>query len=785
MIKFYDAMGPSQGIAALSDVVDALDFWQDGATVKVGDIARSSTNSMIYAVAQTAGVTGTVEPVWGSTADVTITDNTVTWLVKDIRTADAAKSAAKWTAPIKINGIDVDGSHDITLPTDTIDGGSYIGSGLKVSSFDGLNVNISSGRAKIAGSGIAFPGGQLALNPRKASLMYLDSAGTLGKVDCANPLDFVDDNTVAMWIFNQTTAGANIPNAAVGKSAIAVANDLIPHGGITSVDGWADTALQLDGTTGYFIGSNSTGIPSGSAEREVITLFTLNAIGTAGGIIYDTGGTAGSNAFRIFHTETGEIKVTNYASNITTGYTASIGRTYLLKVAYDGTNVIVSINGALLGKFPLAISNVETVPTIGKYVGGGAFTSITLHYIEVRNKMRSDVKTAEISNKLIMPCFYDKSSAVYPTMPTAYAAACHEYRFDETSGTAVADSNTTMPMAGTATGTTVVDSDLGLGKARKFNGTASDYLSLGNFAMGPQFTYIGVVNISSYANYAILWQNYGGSTTRNCIYIDAGTGKLRIGNGSTWVEISDDIIPLNTNVFIAVVIKGMEITAYFNKVNSPKKATSAYTPFYTSYPVDIGRDRAVGYFAGTYEYLAFGNFELTQSEIAQMYNSLMVKGRRNILNDLLPTGTVSLGFVRTGSSKILEYNDTDYKYGRREGATGGNRKVFLGWKYFNGNAVIKWDNPFGTGKAKRTFAWAQGSTGMNELPACSRFNDGANNMYGVQPTSNNFPAYNDAQNITAMVGAQGATTFNGVWQTSGYLGCYIECLEDYKGADAV
>lgn len=150
------------------------------------------------------------------------------------------------------------------------------------------------------------------------------------------------------------------------------------------------------------------------------------------------------------------------------------------------------------------------------------------------------------------------------------------------------------------------------------------------------------------------------------------------------------------------------------------------------------------------------------------------------IQEVLLSNTIAIAYALAGSSTISLYNTDDYKYGRREGATGGNRKVFLGWQYFSGAQALKWQNPFGTGKVKREFYWAQNVYGINEIPVVTRFDSDAS--YGLYPFSY-IAGNNDSINITAYSSPGGVTMLNGVWQTSGYIGCYAEVLEDYKGVD--
>lgn len=146
---------------------------------------------------------------------------------------------------------------------------------------------------------------------------------------------------------------------------------------------------------------------------------------------------------------------------------------------------------------------------------------------------------------------------------------------------------------------------------------------------------------------------------------------------------------------------------------------------------------------------------------------------RSIADDCLPSNSISLGFARTGSSQIIEYNDTDYKYMRNEGVTKteGNKRRFLGWKYFSGADTLIWDNPFGTTRIKTSYTWAQDANGTNEVDTMEYFygSSGAD-TFGI------YRRNTISQRIRVMTASGGVAQLNDVWKTSGYIGCYAEML---------
>ena len=150
-----------------------------------------------------------------------------------------------------------------------------------------------------------------------------------------------------------------------------------------------------------------------------------------------------------------------------------------------------------------------------------------------------------------------------------------------------------------------------------------------------------------------------------------------------------------------------------------------------------------------------------------------VQKYRTIIDDVVPNNSVSLGIVKTSSTAIIAYDHSSYKYGRREGllsTSKGNRKVFLGWKSYSGQQPLAWDNPFGTRKIEEPhYVWASDANGTNESDVVSYVSNSG--FYGILKASTT------TSRISCITQSLGAAYFNSAWQTSGYIGCYIEVIE--------
>lgn len=189
------------------------------------------------------------------------------------------------------------------------------------------------------------------------------------------------------------------------------------------------------------------------------------------------------------------------------------------------------------------------------------------------------------------------------------------------------------------------------------------------------------------------------------------------------------------------------------------------------------------------EYVELFNSSISIAATGSVSNKLILpcfytdtgSNRRSIISDVLSSNETVVAYGKTSGTTVLDYNDLWPMYGRREGATEGNRKIFLPWQPFSGASVLYWANPFGSRKVKLTPAWAQDAKGTNESDCAAYYFSASYMGVGLYREGGNIPTQTSSARIVLAVGAGGATYFNGTWQTTGYIGCYAEMIEDYVG----
>lgn len=688
-----------------------------------------------------------------SAGDISEFQVTATGIVQELNYFAASPTASAWSLAGIANYLVNGGRHFALL--------------------SGLQLNIASGTDYINGQTINFIAGSITLPARMASLIVDSYTGLTSAISAALPA--IDNYTVARWIFNQTGAGAAIPNSAVGVSSIAVANSLTASGGLTSVDGWLDYAIQGDGSTGYYIGANSTGFPVGAATRNLRVLWTCRSI-TEDGIISGYG--SGTTQFLVFNYG-GTLYFADGYEQLSMGFSFTVGQTYIIEMGYDGTNIICLVNGKQVCKTAYTAATTAGVIYALRYISGNYSNGI-LHFIDLRTQVPTEATSGPIVNRLMFPCRYTGYSGSYPTIETADLATYHEWRFAESSGQTVADTQTSSPLTGTVTGTNIVSSDIITGaKARSFNGT-SDKVILGNIAFPTAFSIIGVINAKSNSGYQPVFGNFNGSTAGMIFETSQnGNGLLSAYSvGSSYVGSSSQF-PIGTPTFFAIVVGGGYITFY---INSP------YPDVVKTFIVDSTSQAgwiasyATYFFGGTMDCIDYIPRSLSQAEIAQYYNALMAQKEKTIIDDVVPANSLAIGFVTTGSTAINNFVDSsnpqgsmpDYAYGIRVGLQSfSNKRKFLGWKYFNGSTVLTWNNPFGTRRIKTYYTWAQDANGTNESDLIGVFVSSTN--YGIESQNTS------SQRISILAEPSSVVSFNGAGLTSGYIGCYAEVALEILG----
>jgi hypothetical protein len=662
----------------------------------------------------------------------------------------------------------------------------YIGSGLKLQApLNSLSVNVQAGDASIGMKKhevtVPVP---VTLNANKAALIYAQysqytETPTIDKYEAQYPA--LEADHVVRYIFNNKVNDTTILDTTANH------NDLTCFGGCTLVDGWADKSIKVDGTTGYMMSASNANFPVGATVRTATIIFTLNALPSGNdGYLLTYGTNAAGQMFEMYVSTTGQIGVNVYGSASPLNFILTVGQTYMFTVGYDGTKFLLYINGYFVGSVTLACNTVLHATyrlSVGRINYSASYwTFATFHYVDIRNTLMPQSKIAQLANKALFPCNYKLSAAQYPTIGrTEY----HEYRFDDVSGTTVTDTGVTSTQMNGVAGAlnTIVPSTIGLGNARNFVGAATTGIT---FSYPMQVTANGFTIVSVFkpvddGKYKPIFSNRDGDSAGSgkgaSLQIEntAGTGRLMfVDNGNSTLNYSVGKVQYGQLNFAAVTIDGSNLTFY---LNSPQPdSTIKFTM--TANGGSVMPNYAIGklspldacWFNGVIEYvLVIPNVALTQEEIEQIYNSLMGGRIVSFVDDTIPADAISLGFVRTNSLRVIEVDDSSYRYGRNETPfpRGGNKRVFLGWFWADAGVVYNIPHPLGTAWVKVDFVnrklmteefWLDVNNDViNSSGSYGMWVNGVNPLYlrirgGTNDVTYSYNSYDDAITAAAWIG---------------------------------
>lgn len=629
-----------------------------------------------------------------------------------------------------------------------------------------LSVNVSPGECDIAGKyHMLDETYNIALSPRSTSLVYAQHLAysdypSIGKVDAVLPTP--DANTLLYYDFNDVFVDTDSKTKVRDKSGNN--NHGIFTGTIAKVDGRFGYAYQPDDSTGYIQSTTSSGFPTGSAEREMSIVMTV--MKTTGQQLVAGYGTDVNSTMFAVHLNGSRLQVAGYSNDYNTLFDVEVGETYNITVGHYNGISYATVNGRLIAAGAHSLNTALTVLNIGRSNSSLSpyTTNAVIHYVELRNKMRPAYTLSQVSNKMLFPCQYSKPTASYPTLRPSYlASAFHEFRMSDASGATVTDTAGTLH--GTMTGGSIVPSHIGLGYARRFNGT-SDYITCGNFQFSPTFTVVGVVRASSSAGYQNIMGNRSGSAMTSIRTSHNGSQKLGVATDNNAAVESDAVFPASTKAFLGVVATGGKVTFYVNSPTPDSTKTCAINSTVNA-PLQIGQvggTVASNYFSGDIDYLLYIPMALSQFEISQIYKALMSSEYTDV-REILPIDSISLGRVLAGSSSVIDIQQT-HGDGRRGKPT--NKEVFLGYKLFNAVQVVQFDPTavLRTSKYKIRVVYAEDSEGRNETPAAPLFQSGST-WFGYD--------FRRKPNGKLEVETEAGGLANlGTWRTSGYVGVYVE-----------
>ena len=592
-------------------------------------------------------------------------------------------------------------------------------SGLSVTPGTGLVANLAAGKAIIAESLVTQAGSaSVNLLKRRAQLLYKDKNNANGVVSCQYPA-YNDANTVVrydmnhlngQWIENtyyplnatvsanstyykvttagisgtteptwpvsgtvtdgstlvwtqQAGAGTIVPNSA----SAGVANDLSITGTVSQVDGRRGYARKGDGSTGNVNSANYTGFPTGASVRELSVLYTVNLIATRQFIVQY----GNSNLFHLEQTAANTIGISSGTGVTDSLYTVELGKTYWILANYNGTTIRLYINGTLIFTSTVALNTGTLCPLrLFAIDGTSLFANCTIHYVELRNALRTPAQIVDVAQKMLIPCSSNQ--------PLTF----------QSSATLISGGDTS-PYVVSRLVDGVIGSDGGVWASSQSNTAVSGAAYFGQSGITQPLKKISFYTYNNANN-------------------NLSSVKVQYSNdGSNWIDIQTFTIPTTASIKI-----DLDLMYYPGNSNHRVRVLANANP------------------ATSTTWIVYEAEFISAPTPTDIRSSLPNLTDYSVVS-YLETSATAPTLIIDGSNP--SGSTPDYAYGIRVGPRGcRNKKKFLGWQYFSGSVERYWANPFGIRKLKPYFTISTDSLGTNESDISQLFYSGVN-AYGCYP----------------------------------------------------
>jgi len=350
------------------------------------------------------------------------------------------------------------------------------------------------------------------------------------------------------------------------------------------------------------------------------------ASGDYGLLVGDTGGCGSATGVKVLEFYIDDSSGNQYAATVTVPGNIVLGRWYLLSATYDGTGIIVYLNGVAIGSAavtatigsntnPITVGSNYGNPSSYRYYVNGSIDDVriynralsasevqSLYDLGKQSHIASTVNPSGLSAGLVGHWSFD---GAHLTTTTAYDTSGQG-----NNGTLV---NSPKPTAGV------------IGQALSFNGS-NQYLSV-----SPYPSVYNAFSVSTWVYPTSLSQgSYGGGTGGALIdenQSGGGSGwDLSINSsGKVWYwpfgggdKVSTGTVPLNRWTYVTVTYDGSLLRMYFNGVLDSAQSASAASgsgPFFR-----IGAESWItGYWKGKLDDMRVYNRALSVSEVKQLY----------------------------------------------------------------------------------------------------------------------------------------------------------------------
>jgi hypothetical protein len=299
------------------------------------------------------------------------------------------------------------------------------------------------------------------------------------------------------------------------------------------------------------------------------------------------------------------------------------------------------------------------------------------------------------------------SGVLLAAPPAADAGTVCRFIIDGSATIASSVGAITLNKSGTVTAVPGLAAD----NAGQFDGVSGTYISTSFTGIPTGDNIVAIVDVYTYNGPTATWQNLVGIGTAAGMFgtAVAADGTLNVFAAAGAQYSTGFVFETGKTYYTEVAHDGINCRVYVNGsfvwqyAGDWQNTTAAGTLRIGSWYAGTQFDK------GTHHYVEIRNALRSPAQIAAISNALLLpcryyadpaKPEFTDIRSILPADSIPLGYARCDSAHPWEYDDSSYKFGRREGAIGGNRKAVTTVYVTSSASLVYLANSFGTDKVK-------------------------------------------------------------------------------------
>lgn len=538
----------------------------------------------------------------------------------------------------------------------------------------GLDVALSGNRLCKVGQGMANIGEFVAVSDADLTVtLPLKTAGLLTMDKEKNiaihaaKIPAADEYTICQYRFDITQSESErlIKDKSVNGLDAVIKSGVVVCPGIDGTD-----AAEFNGTTDYAETDLVIPMPLANAEKEVDFVFELTRPSVQNSFAFSLFSTSTAQNLTFWINSAQHIVTTMHSADYDTGVIVSPNTLYYIVIRLKEGILETLLNGRVIHRVERVGAHIQNLKLrIGGYYAAAHSTGYAfpgrMYYLEFREKVRTDLEIAKITNNMLIPNTHRSRKRTLNIVQPALKlnTTYDEFIMDKLNVTN--SGNRKNKVEPELVGSLAL-TDGEFGATPSFDANAANYYNCGNVTFNKDKGWTVIAFVKNSAAYTADKRFAGG---KGAIFAlgEGADNQFGLWYGG-WKNTADHHInPYGYNFCVAKYSNSVLKLA----LNDAERYTNLNGELATTNVVfSIGLAKTDGNanpFKGEIPYLAVFDRELTTAEVKELYDHFVSEHQlKQDIAAIIDANKISLGYFRTDDTSIVDCDFKNRRYGRIE-----------------------------------------------------------------------------------------------------------------------